>query len=165
MRHPEIQADKEEVVTKAASNLGPDDTPKCGSHIRDLAKYKSPSTRRRYTIIAKGFEAQEQALAAHKVRIAGLEEEIACLKRGKKRKAIPNPNRRFMALSEALAAGKAIPELRKEEIEVGLLESNEEEALIDIVEEEAEGAEETVTFPSPPRITRFWRVVKRRRLR
>ena len=31
--------------------------------------------------------------------------------RGKKRRAIPNPNRHFITLSEALAAGEAIPEV------------------------------------------------------
>jgi hypothetical protein len=37
-------------------------------------------------------------LAAHTVRIASLEEEVAWLKRGKKRRANTNPNRRFMSL-------------------------------------------------------------------
>ena len=60
-------------------------------------------------MIAKGFESQEQRLAEHAVRIASLEEEVARLTRGKKRRAIPNPNRRFMTLSEALAAGEVIP--------------------------------------------------------
>ena len=69
-----------------------------------------------------------------------------------------------MTLSEALAAGGAIPELGKEETEVILSESDEEEALTDGEEEEAARAEDTVVIPSPPRITRFGRVVKRRRL-
>lgn len=61
-------------------------------------------------MIAKGFEAQQQTVAAHMQRIASLEEELARLKRGKKRKAVPNPNRRFMTLEETLAVGEAITE-------------------------------------------------------
>ena len=68
-----------------------------------------------------------------------------------------------MTLSEALAAGRATPELKNKETEAVLLESDEEEALTDVEEEEAVGAEDTVIFSSPPRITRFGRVVKRRR--
>jgi hypothetical protein len=60
-------------------------------------------------LIAKGFEAQQQTVAAHTLRIASLEEELARLKRGK-RKAVPNPNKRFMTLGETLAGGEAIPE-------------------------------------------------------
>jgi hypothetical protein len=89
---------------------------------------------------------------------------VARLKRGKKRKAVPNPNRRFITLSEALAAGEAIPGIKKKEKEVILVEEEEEEAEEDEEEEEAEGAEITVMLVSPPRITRFGRVVKKRRL-
>ncbi|KAJ0129513.1 hypothetical protein HZ326_27399 [Fusarium oxysporum f. sp. albedinis] len=39
-----------------------------------------------------------------------LEEEVGRLSRGKKRKAIPNPNRKFMTLAEALVAGDIISE-------------------------------------------------------
>ena len=113
LQYPEIQEDKVKVETspEPIPYLGSDDTPKNSRQIRDLAKTKTPRTRRRYAIIAKGFESQEQALAVYSTKIASLEEEVARLKRGKKRKAIPNPNRRFITLSEALAAGEAIPEV------------------------------------------------------
>ena len=88
-----------------------DDTPYISRQIRDLGKNKTSATRRRYAVIAKGFETQEQTLATHTVKIASLEEEVDRLKRGKKRKAIPNSNRRFMTLSEALAVGEAITEV------------------------------------------------------
>jgi hypothetical protein len=52
------------------------------------------------------------------VRIASLEEELARLKRGKKRKAVPNPNKRFMTLGETLAGGEAIPEEETENMPV-----------------------------------------------
>ncbi|KAJ0130821.1 Uncharacterized protein HZ326_26074 [Fusarium oxysporum f. sp. albedinis] len=63
-----------------------------------------------------------------------LEEEVGQLSRGKKRKAIPNPNRKFMTLAEALVAGDAISEPHQaaeeteaveEVIEVGGVEEDE----------------------------------------
>lgn len=57
---------------------------------------------------------------AHTVKIASLEEELARLKRGKKRKALSNPNKRFMTLSEALASGEAITEKGSERKDVVL---------------------------------------------
>ncbi|KAM4065586.1 DDE superfamily endonuclease [Hirsutella rhossiliensis] len=100
LRHPEIHADIVETSPKSAPFLGSDDTPRNSRQIRDFGKNKTPGTRRRYAVIARGFEAQEQTLAEHSNRIAKLEEEVARLQRGKKRRAIPNPNRRFMTLKE-----------------------------------------------------------------
>ena len=111
LRYPEIQADKVEASQKPTPYLSSDDTLKTSRQIRDLGKHKTPRTRRQYAVIAKGFESQEQKLAEHEVRITSLEEEVAHLMRGKKRRAIPNPNRHFITLSEALAAGEAIPEV------------------------------------------------------
>ncbi|KAJ4176326.1 hypothetical protein NW759_17773 [Fusarium solani] len=136
--HPEIQPDKKE--TTPASD-GPsdgqrdsDNTPKTSRHIRDLGKNKSPSTRRRYSVISKGFEAQESKIASLSARVASLEEEVGRLSRGKKRRAIPNPNRKFMTLAEALVAGDTISrsneaieeaEAVEEVIEVGGVEEDE----------------------------------------
>ncbi|KAJ0126534.1 putative RNA-directed DNA polymerase from transposon BS [Fusarium oxysporum f. sp. albedinis] len=39
-----------------------------------------------------------------------MEEEVGRLSRGKKRKAIPNPNEKFMTLADALVAGETISE-------------------------------------------------------
>ncbi|EGU88701.1 hypothetical protein FOXB_00781, partial [Fusarium oxysporum f. sp. conglutinans Fo5176] len=87
-----------------------DHTPTTSRHIRDLGKNKSPSTRRRYSVISRGFEAQESKIASLSTRIASLEEEVGRLSRGKKRKAIPNLNKKFITLVEALAAGDTISE-------------------------------------------------------
>ncbi|KAG6989558.1 hypothetical protein FocnCong_v021125 [Fusarium oxysporum f. sp. conglutinans] len=102
--HPDIQPNKKE--TTPASD-GPsdgqrdsDNTPKTSRHIRDLGKNKSPSTRRRYSVISKGFEAQESKIASLSARVASLEEEVGRLSRGKKRRAIPNPNRKFITLAK-----------------------------------------------------------------
>ncbi|KAJ0132088.1 hypothetical protein HZ326_24823 [Fusarium oxysporum f. sp. albedinis] len=123
LMHPEIQSDKKE--TTPASD-GPsdgqrdsDNTPKTSRYIRDLGKNKSPSTRRRYSVISRGFEAQESKIASLSSRVASLEEEVGRLSRGKKREAIPNPNRKFMTLAEALVVGNTIsePDQAAEEIE------------------------------------------------
>ncbi|KAG6989244.1 hypothetical protein FocnCong_v021111 [Fusarium oxysporum f. sp. conglutinans] len=136
--HPDIQPNKKE--TTPASD-GPsdgqrdsDNTPKTSRHIRDLGKNKSPSTRRRYSVISKGFEAQESKIASLSARVASLEEEVGRLSRGKKRRAIPNPNRKFITLAEALVAGDTISrsneaieeaEAVEEVIEVGGVEEDE----------------------------------------
>ena len=135
LRHPEIQADRVEVTPEPQLYLGSDDTPKHSRHIRDLGKNKSPSTRRQYAIIAKGFEAQEQALAEQASKIASLEEDISKLKRGKKRKAVPNPNRRFMEVDKILDSDKEVVEANLEE---GVVESEEEEETESEAEIEAE---------------------------
>jgi hypothetical protein len=85
-----------------------DNMPKTSCYIRDLGKNKSPSTRRHYSVISKGFKAQESKIASLSSRIASLEEEVSWLSRGKKRKAILNPNKKFMTLVEALVAGEVI---------------------------------------------------------
>ena len=54
---------------------------------------------------------------------------MARLKRGKKRKAIPNPNRQFMTLSEALVSGEAIPRRGDQEDPIVVVESESEEEL------------------------------------
>jgi len=125
--HLEIQADKVEASPKPAPYLGSDDTPKTSRQIRDLSKNKTPGTRRRYAVIARGFEAQEQANAEYASRIASLEEEVARLKRGKKKRAIPNPNRRFIAPGEALALDKAIPKVGDQQVSIIIDSESEEE--------------------------------------
>ncbi|KAF5704109.1 hypothetical protein FMUND_12698 [Fusarium mundagurra] len=85
------QPDKEKLLeefkTPSSPQLHSDDTPK--------------TSRRKYSKIEKGLEALEMKVA---VQNAGLEEQMAQVRRGKKRKAVPNPNRRFTALSENLEA-------------------------------------------------------------
>ncbi|KAH7460471.1 hypothetical protein FOMA001_g19497 [Fusarium oxysporum f. sp. matthiolae] len=138
LMHPEIQPDKKESTPASDGHrdgqVDSDNTPKTSRHIRDLGKNKSPSTRRRYSVISKGFEAQESKIASLSSRVASLEEEVGRLSRGKKRKAIPNPNRKFMTLAEALVAGDVISEPHQaaeeteaveEVIEVGGVEEDE----------------------------------------
>ncbi|KAM5527169.1 transposase [Fusarium oxysporum f. sp. phaseoli] len=134
LRHPEIQQDRPNgsprVTPEPRPYLGSDDTPQTSRQIRDLGLNKTPKTRRRYNVIAKGFEAHQQTVAAHTQRIASLEEELARLKRGKKRKAVPNPNKRFMTLGETLAGKESIPEgaTRYTPVGVEFISSSEQES-------------------------------------
>ncbi|KAJ3453818.1 hypothetical protein MRS44_018450 [Fusarium solani] len=113
LTHPEIQPDKEKVVeqfkTPSPPQLHSDDTPKTSR---------------------QGLEALEMKVAVQNARITGLEEQVSQLRRGKKRKAVPNPNRRFMALAEALAAGEALLDSKEAEIEVDVDE--EVESVIEV---------------------------------
>jgi hypothetical protein len=78
------------------------------------------------------------------------------LKRGKKRKAIPNPNRRFIALGKALVSGKAIPMHKGQEDPIVVVESKSEEE-----SEVALETEVSITPESLLRTTRFGQVVKK----
>ncbi|RYC77984.1 hypothetical protein BFJ63_vAg19142, partial [Fusarium oxysporum f. sp. narcissi] len=134
LTHPEIQPDKEKLLeefkTPSPPQLHSDDTPKTSRQVREMAKHRSRPTRRKYSKIAKGLEALEMKVAVQNARITGLEEQMAQLRRGKKRKAVPNPNRRFMALSENLAAGEALPDSKEAEIE--MVVDEEVESVIEV---------------------------------
>jgi DDE superfamily endonuclease len=168
LKHPEIQNDKLDISPNpepSSPYRGPDDTPKTSRQIRDLGKNKTPTTRRQYSIIAKGFEAKEQALAADSVTIASLKEEVARLKRGKTRRAIPNPNKRFISLSEALTGGKPTPKARDQHQKEPIVVDSESEG--EVGEEEgsevevALGIENLAVSKSPQRTTRHGRIIKR----
>ncbi|KAL2887703.1 transposase [Ceratocystis lukuohia] len=95
LRHLEIQEDRPDDNPKRAPEQAPyfgsDDTPKSSRHIRDLRLNRTPKMRTQYDVMAKGFEGQQQILTMYTMEIAGLEEELARLKRGKTRKAMPFP--------------------------------------------------------------------------
>ncbi|KAG6979719.1 hypothetical protein FocnCong_v010364 [Fusarium oxysporum f. sp. conglutinans] len=160
--HPEIQAEKKEVTPASDGHkdrqVDSDNTPKTSRHIRDLGKNKTPSTRRRYSVISEGFEAQESKIASLSKRVASLEEEVGRLSRGKKRKAVPNPNRKFMTLAEVLVTGETIPKTSQATAETEVVE--------DVIE--VGGAEEDVSTNSEAEEvsvtrTRAGRAVKRLR--
>ncbi|KAH7471297.1 hypothetical protein FOMA001_g13318 [Fusarium oxysporum f. sp. matthiolae] len=134
LAHPEIPSDKEKLLeefkTPSPPPLHSDDTPKTNRQVREMAKHRSRPTRQKYSKVAKGLEALEMKVAVQNARITGLEEQMAQVRRGKKRKAVPNPNRRFMALAEALATGEALPDSKEAEIEVDVDE--EVESVIEV---------------------------------
>lgn len=100
-------------------------------------------------------------VAVQNRRIASLEEQMAQLRRGKKRKAVANPNRRFMVLAEALASGETLGEPKEAEIEVDVDE--EVESVIEVgVGSEDESEDLGVTTKHCQR-TRSGREVKKPR--
>jgi hypothetical protein len=129
LTHPKIQPDKEKLLeqfqTPNPPPLHSDDTPKMSQQVREMAKHRSRPTRGKYSKIAKGLEALEMKVTVQNERIAGLEEQMAQVRRGRKRKAVPNPNRRFMTLAEALATGEALHDSKEAEIEVDVDEKVE----------------------------------------
>jgi hypothetical protein len=100
-----------------------------------------------------GYEAKGQAIGQRGARIASLEEELACLQRGKKKKAVTNRNKGFIRVVERLAAGEAIPEKAEKEKEPVMAESDSEE--------DGEIASEIEVAPSPPSPARFGRAIKK----
>ncbi|KAI8710704.1 HTH CENPB-type domain-containing protein [Fusarium sp. LHS14.1] len=165
LAHPEIQPDKEKVVerfkTPSPPQLHSDDTPKTSRQVRDLAKHRSRLTRRKYSKIAKGLGALEMKVAIQNARITGLEEQVSQLRRGKKRKAVPNPNRRFMALAEALAAEEALPNSKEAEIEVDMDE--EVESVIEVGVRSEDESEDFMVVIKHCQRTRSGREVKKPR--
>jgi hypothetical protein len=161
LMHPEIQPDKKETTPGSDGHrdgqVDSDHTPTTSRHIRDLGKNKSLSIRRRYSIISKGFEAQESKIASLSSRVASLE-EVGRLSRGKKRKAIPNPNKKLMALAEALVTGERIPEPVQ-----SIAETEAVEDVIEVggVEEDPSSNSEAEDLPAAR--TRAGREVKRPR--
>jgi uncharacterized coiled-coil protein SlyX len=95
-----------------------------------MARNRSRPTRRKYSKIAKGLEALEMKVAVQNARITGLEELMAQLRRGKKRKAVANANRRFMTLAEALASGETLDDPK--EAEIGVDVDGEVESVIEV---------------------------------
>ncbi|RFN50198.1 hypothetical protein FIE12Z_5542 [Fusarium flagelliforme] len=165
LAHPEIQPDKEKVLegfkTPSSPHLDSDDTPETSRQVRDLAKHRSRPTRRKYSKIAKGLEALEMKVAIQNARITGLEEQVSQLRRGKKRKAVPNPNRRFMALAEALAAGESLPNSKEGEIEVDVDE--EIESVIEVGVRSEDESEDFMALTKHCQRTRSGREVKKSR--
>jgi hypothetical protein len=69
-------------------------------------------------------------VAVQNGRITGLEEQMVQLRRGKKRKAVANANRRFMALAEALTSEETLDEPK--EVEIGVDVDGEVESVIEV---------------------------------
>lgn len=79
----------------------------------------------------------------------------------KKRKAVPNPNRRFMALAEALATGEVHPDSKEAEIEVDVDE--EVESVIEVGVRSEDESEDFMVVTKHCQCTRSGREVKKPR--
>jgi hypothetical protein len=152
LSHPEIQQNKNnatperELAPEVEYNL--EVTPKTSRQIRDFGKNKSPTTRRHYNTIAKGYSNLEFELATKNDRIAALEAEVAKLTKTRKRKAIRNPNKRFMILSEALSFNEPISEDREVIDGSGVEDESSEEVIADEIEVENGDSEEELEAPT-----------------
>ncbi|KAF6525938.1 hypothetical protein HZS61_011733 [Fusarium oxysporum f. sp. conglutinans] len=150
-----------EFKTPSPPQLHSDDTPKTSRQVREMAKHRSRPTRQKYSKIAKGLEALEMKVAVQNARITGLEEQMAQVRRGKKRKAVPNPNRRFMALSENIAAGEALPDSKEAEIEVDVDE--EVESVIEVGVRSEDESDDSMVVTKHCQRTRSGREIKKPR--
>jgi hypothetical protein len=112
--HPEIQQIQEPSTPdrKLAPETGYNSevTLKTSRNVRDMGINKSPTIRWRYGVIAKGFAQLEFQLSTKDAKIAASEAEVARLSKTRKRKAIPNSNKRFMLLGDVLANGESVVE-------------------------------------------------------
>ncbi|KAM5529027.1 transposase [Fusarium oxysporum f. sp. phaseoli] len=107
LTHPEIQPDREKLLEELRRRA----LLNCTRMIRRKRAGRDEGGRSEY--------------ADYWTRGAVCSEQMAQVRRGNKRKAVPNPNRRFMALAEALATGEALPDSKKAEIEVDVDEKVE----------------------------------------
>lgn len=133
LSHPEIQADKEktpEPIVADGEHSDDDFTPTTSRQIRDMGKGRSPHTRSRFNKAAKAYDNQGTEIAFKDRHIEELKAQIERLQ-PKKRRAIPNPNRRFQDLAEILGTDQntpiATPEQPQEEEEEVTISGEEEE--------------------------------------
>jgi hypothetical protein len=151
LSHPEIQQKAEH--TTPERELDPkieydlEITPKTSRDVRNYGKNKSPSTRRCYNTISKGYAKLEFELASKNDKIAAFKAEVARLSKTRKRKAIPNPNKKFILLSEALASNESIAENRRAINDDGGEEDDEEDVIEDEIVVENENEEEEFEAP------------------
>jgi hypothetical protein len=160
LMHPKIQKKDEKASPERQLDPGidhnPKVTPKTSRQVRDYGKGKTPTTRRYCNAIAKGYANLEFELATKNDKIAALEAEVVRLTKTRKRKAIPNPNKRFMLLSEALASNAPIPADGNAIEDAGV-----EENVIEEVEDDENDNEEEYEIELPVRRTRSGRPIKK----
>jgi hypothetical protein len=86
--HPGIQREDDKATPERQLDPGinhnPEVTSKTSRQVRDYGKGKSPTTRRYYNIIAKGYANLEFELTTKNDKIAALEAEVARLTKTKK---------------------------------------------------------------------------------
>ncbi|MGI0016370.1 MAG: hypothetical protein ACREBU_23365 [Nitrososphaera sp.] len=130
LSHPEIQMDRK--LTPELDLLSSDPlTPSNSRQLQNLNKSESQSIRQTFRKVTRLFERKEIELALKDQKIQALEAQIERLQ-PKKRRKVPNPNKRFIQLSEILGGGKELEDIEErvlDEIEVAVevVDSSEEE--------------------------------------
>jgi len=162
MKHPELITEPviEEAPIPASSPI--DSTPTTVRHIRDMAIRQDSSVKRLFSKVAKFTKNQQFIITTKDQKIAQLTEELDRLKRSKKRKTVPNPNRVFMTLGDLTASRDDIPQVVEPPEEVADLgvDSEVEEGRPESVVEDASEPE----VEQPEIRTRSGRLVKRKKL-
>lgn len=157
LRHPEIQPDKEK--RKASDITNSDDS---GSEseaithdfITKLGRGRDFEARRKLRKVANKNDDLLAENILLKQEILGLRAQIKNLTKGKKRRAFPNPNKRFQKISEIIAAGgnpnEALPSSSSEQITSGGEDSSSEEGVEAVPEasEDEEPAPESARQPT-----------------
>ena len=174
LNHPEIQLDREEraeIIKPVAQPIwDPLSTPKNARNLRQLGYESTPSTRRLFYQTAKAFEHREMDLVAAQQRIEVLEAQLEKALRGKKRKAIPNPNKRFMTIAGHVSDKPEVDISAGISDEIVVAGGGAEPEPDDDGSEESEAASESDSSEEdeeeePPAIvTKSGRAVKRRRM-
>jgi hypothetical protein len=165
LSHPEIQPNdnpktpERELASESKDYLK--HTPKNSRQIRDFGKKKSPSTRYFFGKAAKAYTNLEFEIIALKNKVAAAKAENERSTRARKRKVIPNPNQKFMHLSEAIASNERILENQNAIADPNVEIKDFEEIIEDeIVVGNAANAEKIET---PAHRTRSGRAIKRPR--
>lgn len=156
MTHPECQVDKNKrrAEKEPISEL---DLPRSGRDIIDLAGPNANVTARAtFRKIGLAYDAKQAELTIANQRILELEAQIERMK-AKKRKTIPNPNKKFMQLGEII--GGEEPDgnnlIQEVEAEIEVVGAEDE------VESEMEDEDEDDFDAPPPDVqTRSGRAVK-----
>jgi hypothetical protein len=155
LSHPEIQPDREKRNAEAmAADLELEDDPVDRQFIMAMAR-ENPHQRYKFRRLADEFDTLQ-------ARIALLEQENAEMKARedaragtKKRRAVPNPNKKFMSIHDILSKGGSVEDLEEER--------KAEEPIVVEAEEDIYGvSDEEIDEDIPSEIqTRSGRAVKR----
>lgn len=167
-RHNECQNDVEKrgwvPEPKVADEYrsGEPRTPQKSREIRDFGLEKSPGTRYKLSRVAKAFEIQETRIMELEAENARLKEQLDRSVSSRKRKRIPNPNKGFQTISEALARVNGDQAAAQQILQAGeIVEVEEDEDEEDEVDAESSGEDEAEA--AAPARTRAGREIKRPR--
>lgn len=109
LRHPEIQADREKrKADQMEDESGHSDSefePVSHEFITKLGRDRDFEDRRKLRKVANYTEDLQAQVILLKQEIMGYQSQIKNLTRGKKRKSIPNPNKRFQNISTIISQG------------------------------------------------------------
>lgn len=147
LRHPEIQMDKEkrkaaELAQSEAS--GDESEPVTYNFITKLGRGRDHEDRRKLRKVANKNDDLTAENILLQQEILSLRAQIKNITKGKKRRAIPNPNKRFQRISDIIAAGgnpnEAVPSSSSGENSSGGEDLSSEGEGLDEAEDEPEPA-------------------------